>query len=58
MRTWGARVVLDPEQPELAGLKLQPGMPTEVMIVTGQRVVFTYLLEPIVASFGRALWED
>ena len=53
-----ARVALDPEQPELAGLKLQPGMPAEVMIVTGERTALEYLLEPIVASFGRALRED
>ena len=53
-----ARIALDPEQPGLAGLKLQPGMPAEVMIVTGERTALEYLLEPIVASFGRALRED
>ena len=53
-----ARIALDPDQPGLAGLKLQPGMPAEVMIVTGERTALEYLLEPIVASFGRALRED
>ena len=53
-----ARVALDPEQPELAKWKLQPGMPAEVMIVTGRRTALAYLLGPLVASFGRALRED
>ena len=53
-----ARIVLDAEQPGLADLKLQPGMPAEVMIVTGERTALEYLLEPIVASFGRALREE
>ena len=53
-----ARIALDAGQPGLAGLKLQPGMPAEVMIVTGERTALEYLLEPIVASFGRALRED
>ena len=33
-------------------------MPAEVMIVTGERTALEYLLEPIVASFGRALREE
>ncbi len=53
-----ARIALDADQPELADLKLQPGMPAEVMIVTGERTALEYLLEPIVASFGRALREE
>ena len=53
-----ARIALDQEQPELANLKLQPGMPAEVMIVTGKRTALDYLLKPIVASFGRALREQ
>ena len=44
--------------PDLADLKLQPGMPAEVMIVTGKRTALDYLLKPIVASFGRALREQ
>ena len=53
-----ARVVLDPAQPALADLKLQPGMPAEVMILTGKRTTMDYLLKPIVTSFSRALREE
>ena len=53
-----ARVALDPEQPALAELNLQPGMPAEVLIVTGKTTALEYLLKPIVASFGRALREE
>ena len=53
-----ARVQLDPGQPELADLNLQPGMPAEVMIITGKRTALDYLLKPIVASFRRALREE
>ena len=53
-----AQVMLDPEQPEVAELKLQPGMPAEVMILTGKRTAMDYLLKPIVTSFGRALREQ
>ena len=53
-----ARVALDPGQSELADLNLQPGMPVEVMIITGKRTALDYLLKPIVASFGRALREQ
>ena len=53
-----AQVVLDPGQPALADLKLQPGMPAEVMILTGKRTAIDYLLKPIVTSFRRALREQ
>lgn len=53
-----ARVGLAPDQPELEGLELVPGMPAEVMIVTGSSTPLEYLLKPILASFGRALRED
>ena len=53
-----ARVGLDMGQPGLEGLKLQPGMPAEVMIVTGARTPLDYLLKPIVTSLGRALREE
>ena len=55
---YAARVALDPQQPELDRLPLQPGMPAEVMIVTGKRTPLDYLLKPIVTSFGRALREE
>ena len=53
-----AQIGLDPGQPELADLKLHPGMPADVMIITGKRTALDYLLKPIVASFGRALREQ
>ena len=53
-----ARVVLDPQQPALADLSLQPGMPAEIMILTGRRTTLDYLLKPIVTSFRRALREE
>ena len=53
-----ARIRLDPGQPELTDLNLQPGMPAEVMIITGKRTALDYLLKPIVASFRRALREE
>lgn len=53
-----ARIALDPDQPGLDGLALVPGMPAEVMIVTGARTPLDYLLKPIVDSVGRALREE
>ena len=53
-----ARIALDAEQPELADLTLQPGMPAEVIIVTGERTALDYLIKPIAASLRRALREE
>ena len=55
---YAARVVLDPGQPTLDDRVLQPGMPAEVMIVTGRRTPLDYFLHPIAASLSRALRED
>ena len=52
------RISLDPGQTALEGLQLVPGMPAEVMIVTGSSTPLEYLLKPILTSFGRALRED
>lgn len=40
------------------GLRLHPGMPTEVMIVTGERSALDYLLGPLEDSFARAFREE
>ena len=48
------RVALDPDQPALEGLDLVPGMPAEVMIVTGDSTPLQYLLKPVLVSVGRA----
>ena len=53
-----ARIALDPDQPALSDLELVPGMPAEVMIVTGARTLLDYVLTPIVESLGRALREE
>lgn len=44
------------EDPETAipGAKLYPGMPVEVMIVTGERTLVDMLLEPLFSSYRRA----
>ena len=53
-----ARVVLGQESRDMAAGKLHPGMPVEVLIVTGARTPLEYLLKPIAASFRRALREE
>lgn len=54
-----ATVNIDPEQlVKLEGLSLQPGMPAEVLIISGERTMFRYLADPIVQSFRRAFREQ
>ena len=43
---------------KLGDLKLLPGMQAEVMITTGNRTAFRYLLQPIVDSMNRAMREE
>lgn len=45
------------EVPQATNLALAPGMPAEVMIVTGKRTALAYLLDPINDSFARAFHE-
>ena len=40
-----------------ADKQLQPGMPAEALILTGERSVISYLIEPLTRSFNRALRE-
>lgn len=42
----------------LGNLRLQPGMPAEVMVKTGTRTAFQYLAQPIIESANRAWRED
>ena len=54
-----ARIALQDQ--EIAGLKkvkLMPGMPVEVAIMTGSRSVMDYLLAPLLKSFDRAFMEE
>lgn len=53
-----ARIHIDPASlARLDGLELQPGMPAEVMIKTGERPLLEALLSPILHSLNRALRE-
>ena len=54
-----AQVELTPESyVKLGNLELVPGMPAEVLINTGERTVFEYLMQPISNAFARAFIED
>lgn len=54
-----AKVELTPESyQKMAGLDLVPGMPAEVLINTGERTLFEYLVQPITNAFARAFIED
>ena len=43
---------------ELHGLTLLPGMPVDVMIKTGERTFFEYLIKPIKDRLAKSLRED
>lgn len=54
-----ARVAVDREAlAALPHVQLYPGMPTEVLILTGARTALDYMLSPITGSFVRAFRED
>lgn len=54
-----ARVALtDKEREKIGALPLTPGMPVEVVILTGTRTVLDYILGPLLKSFGRAFLEE
>lgn len=54
-----ARVKVTPEGMEkLEGKTLQPGMPVQVMIITGERTFLEYLMQPITDIFATAFRED
>ena len=42
----------------LGSLKLQPGMPAEVLINTGDRTMLQYLMQPATDAFARSMIED
>lgn len=46
------------ELADVGDLKLTPGMPAEVLIVTGRRTMLSYLVRPIRESFGHAFHEQ
>ena len=52
-------VELTPESlKKMSNLELVPGMPVEVLIKTGERTVFQYLIKPVHNAFARAFIED
>ena len=54
-----ARVAAAPDQLEKLGdLRLQPGMPAETLIVTGERTLLQYLLQPVRDTFRTAFREE
>ena len=54
-----ARVQITPEGLKKLGRhQIQPGMPAEVVIVTGQRTVLTYLLHPLTRRFSASMKEQ
>ena len=53
-----ARISLESKPAGLENIALQPGMPAEVMIVSGARTTLDYLLEPITASLRRGMAQD
>ncbi|MDJ0950526.1 MAG: HlyD family efflux transporter periplasmic adaptor subunit [Alphaproteobacteria bacterium] len=54
-----ARIELTQDPGEVVeGATLFPGMPVEVMILTGARTLADYLLRPVTRSFDRAFRED
>lgn len=54
-----ARIQVTKEGMEnLRGLSLLPGMPVEVMIQTGERTFFEYLVKPITDRLAKAFRED
>lgn len=51
-----ARIKIDEsELDELENVELSPGMPADVLIITGSRTFFAYMMDPITQSFSHAL---
>ncbi|MCA8881313.1 MAG: HlyD family type I secretion periplasmic adaptor subunit [Rhodobacteraceae bacterium] len=53
-----ARVQLLPDSPEMASVTLQPGMAADVLIRTGTRTPWDYLIAPIARNFTLSLREE
>ena len=54
-----ARVAADPAELEkLADVNLQAGMPAETLIITGERTMLQYLIQPIQDTFRSAFREQ
>lgn len=55
---YAARIVLEDLSALPPGAALQPGMPAEVMIITGERTALQYLLDPLRHRVSRAMREE
>ncbi len=53
-----ARIELDGDGRDLPGIVLRPGMPAQVMIITGRHTIIEYLVKPITQSFNIAFREE
>jgi len=54
-----AQIELTPESlKKMSHLELIPGMPVEVMILTGERTLLSYLMKPVTTAFARSFIED
>jgi multidrug efflux pump subunit AcrA (membrane-fusion protein) len=53
------RVEVDREELEyLADAELYPGMPVQTIVVTGERPLLEYLVQPVLDSLARAFREE
>ena len=56
---FAARVELSPQSlAQIEEIELYPGMPSEVVIATGQRRAIDYFLSPLTTSMRRAFREE
>ena len=56
---YNARIELTPDSyTKLGEMELLPGMPADVLINTGERTLFEYMMQPITNAFSRAFIED
>jgi HlyD family secretion protein len=56
---YDARIEVDRHELErLKHVHLHPGMPVQVMVVTGERTLLEYLVQPLHDSITRAFRED
>jgi protease secretion system membrane fusion protein len=54
-----ARVAVTPEGLQILGKRqLQPGMPAEVIFITGERSMLTYLLHPLTKRIAASMKEE
>ncbi len=54
-----ARISVTPQGlKDLAGRRLQPGMPVQVVIKTGERTLLTYLLHPLTKRIAASMTEE